>query len=121
MRTVLIVDDADFVRESIGRIVEKMGYSVIGEAKNGEAAVKMYKKLKPDIVTMDITMPKMNGIEALKSIINFDPDAKVIMITAFGQNNMIKESIFNGAKFFLVKPFKEEYVIRMLKGVAESF
>lgn len=115
---VLIVDDAAFMRMSIKMMLERNGFEVAGEAENGETAVKKYIDCKPDLVTMDITMPEMGGIDSLKLIRKYDPKAKVIMVSAMGQESMVKESILNGAKSFIVKPFKEEYVVETLTKVA---
>lgn len=117
MKKVLIVDDAAFMRLAIKTLLEKNGYEVIGEAENGAIGLEKYKELKPDIVTMDITMPEMTGIEALKKIKTFDPSAKVIMLSAMGQESMVKEAILSGAKTFIVKPFKEEHVVQTLNKV----
>ncbi|QHQ62754.1 response regulator [Anaerocolumna sedimenticola] len=114
MKRVLIVDDASFMRMSIKNMLEKGGYEVAGEAGNGLEAVSKYKELKPDIVTMDITMPEMDGIEALKLIMQYDSKAKIIMVSAMGQETLVKQSILNGAKTFIIKPFKEEQVIQSL-------
>lgn len=114
MAGVLIVDDAEFMRLSIRTILEKGGFEVAGEAVNGMEAVIKYKELKPDVVTMDITMPEMTGIDALKNIMEFDPKAKIIMVSAMGQETLVKESILNGARTFIVKPFKEEQVIQSI-------
>ena len=111
MKKVLIVDDASFMRLTLKTMLERNGFEVIGEAENGLIGVQKYKELRPDIVTMDITMPEMTGIDALKEITKVDQNAKVIMITAMGQEKMIFEAVGNGAKGFLVKPFKEEHVI----------
>jgi Response regulator containing CheY-like receiver, AAA-type ATPase, and DNA-binding domains len=111
MKKVLIVDDAAFMRFSIRSILEKAGYEVVGEAENGAVAVVKYKECHPDIVTMDITMPEMDGIQALKSIMKFDPKANVIMMSAMGQEPMVTESIISGAKNFIVKPFNANQVI----------
>lgn len=102
------------MRYQIKSMVVKNGYNVIGEAENGAEAVKKYKELKPDIVTMDITMPNMTGIEALKEIIKIDPKAKVIMLSAMGQEAMVKEAILSGAKNFIVKPFTETTLLKVL-------
>ena len=109
MISVLIVDDAAFMRLAIKNILNKNGFSVVADAKNGQEGVEKYIELKPDIVTMDITMPDMSGIEALKKIREYDPNAKVIMISAMGQEGMVKEAILSGAKSFIVKPYKEEH------------
>lgn len=117
MRKVLIVDDAAFMRLAIRNILEKHSFEVIGEGEDGYDAVKKYKDLKPDIVTMDITMPGMTGLEALKKIIEFDPAARIIMVSAMGQEHMVMEAVMNGAKSFIVKPFKEDHVIQTLNKV----
>lgn len=117
MKKVLIVDDAAFMRLSIKTMLEGNGYEIVGEAENGAIGVQMYKELRPDIVTMDITMPEMTGIEALKEIKAFDPSAKVIMLSAMGQEKMVKEAIISGAKTFIVKPFKEDHVVQTLNKV----
>ncbi|MDD2375702.1 MAG: response regulator [Eubacteriales bacterium] len=114
MKTVLVVDDAAFMRVTIKNMLEKNGYSVIGEAENGKVAVVKYNELKPDIVTMDITMPEMDGLAALKAIMQINSDAKIVMMTAMGQQGMVKEAVMSGAKGFIVKPFKEETVIAAL-------
>jgi len=114
MKTVLIVDDALFMRMTIRKMLEKSNYEVIGEAANGAISVELYKQLLPDIVTMDITMPEMSGIDALKIIKAFDPKANVIMVTALGQEGMVKEAIISGAKNYLVKPFTEEGLLQVL-------
>ena len=117
MKKVLIVDDAAFMRMAIKMVLNGNGFEVIGEAENGAIAVEKYKELKPDIVTMDITMPEMTGIEALKSIREFDPEAKVIMVSAMGQEGMVRETIMLGAKSFIIKPFKNDHVIQTLNKV----
>ncbi|TCT12138.1 two-component system chemotaxis response regulator CheY [Natranaerovirga pectinivora] len=114
MKKVLIVDDAAFMRSTIRYILERNGYDVIGEAENGQVGVEKYKALKPDIVTLDITMPIMGGIEALKEIVKFDGQAKVVIVSAMGQEVIVVEAITNGAKSFIVKPFKEEQVLKTL-------
>lgn len=114
MKRVLIVDNAAFMRISLKTMLEKNGFQVIDEAENGCVAVKKYKELKPDIVTMDITMPEMDGIQALKEIRQFDSNSKVIMISAMGQESYVREAVMSGAKGFVVKPFKEDYVIQTL-------
>jgi len=108
MKKLLIVDDAAFMRLSIRTMLMKHEIEIIGEAENGAIAVTMYKEFRPDVVTMDITMPEMSGIEALKAIKAFDPQAKVIMVSSMGQEGMVKEAIISGAKNFIIKPFKEE-------------
>lgn len=117
MAKVLIVDDAAFMRMMIKDILEKNGFEVVGEASNGVKAVELYKKEKPDIVTMDITMPDMDGIEAVKQIKAFDPAAKVIMCSAMGQQGMVMDAIKAGAKDFIVKPFQADRVLDAIRKV----
>lgn len=117
MTKVLIVDDASFMRMMIKDILQKNGFEVIGEAANGIEAVNLYKKEKPDVVTMDITMPDMDGIEAVKEIRAFDPDAKVIMCSAMGQQSMVMDAIKSGAKDFIVKPFQADRVLEAIRKV----
>ncbi len=114
MLKVLVVDDAVFMRQALRLILERNGYTVVGEAENGSVAVKKYRELSPDIVTMDITMPEMDGIEAMKTIKGINPEGKVIMISALGQESHIREAIMCGAVGFIVKPFKEESIIKAL-------
>ena len=117
MKTVMLVDDANFMRMTIKKMLEKSNYEVIGEAENGAMGVELYKELQPDIVTMDITMPEMSGIDALKKIKAFDPKAKVIMVTAMGQEGMVREAIKSGAKNYIVKPFTEEQLFKVLDNL----
>lgn len=111
---ILIVDDAAFMRMMLKDIMTKGGHEVIGEAENGAVAVAKYKDLNPDLVTMDITMPEMDGIAALKEIIKHDRNAKVIMCSAMGQQGMVLNAIQSGAKDFLVKPFQADRVIEAI-------
>ena len=114
-KTVLICDDAAFMRMMLKDILVKEGYEVIGEAVNGADGVEKYNSLKPDLVTMDITMPEMDGIAALKAIRANDASAKVIMCSAMGQQAMVVESIQAGARDFIVKPFQKDRVIEAIK------
>ncbi|MCB2297375.1 response regulator [Clostridium tagluense] len=114
MKRILIVDDACFMRLSLKRILEDNGFKVVGEAGNGLEAISQYNILKPDIVTMDITMPVMDGVEALIEIKKRDPAAKVVMISALGQESWVKKAVMSGAKGFVIKPYKEEYVLDTL-------
>lgn len=114
MKRVLIVDDATFMRFSLKSILSKNGFDVVGEAENGLIGINKYQELRPDIVTMDITMPEKNGIEALKEILKIDPKAKVLMVSAMGQESCVMEAITIGAKGFIVKPFKNDYVVETL-------
>lgn len=117
MKTVLIVDDGTFMRILIKGMLNKNGYEVIGEAEDGNIAIEKYKQLKPDLVTMDITMPNKDGIDALKEIIEYDENASVVMVTSMGQDSYIKEAIKQGAKGFVVKPFDESGFISVLEGI----
>ncbi|MEE1290284.1 MAG: response regulator [Spirochaetota bacterium] len=112
---VLIVDDLAFIKLIIKDTLEKTGFEVAGEASNGVEAIEQYKRLQPDIVLMDITMPKMDGIQALQEIVKIDPQAKVIMCSALGQQKLIIQSIQLGAKDFIVKPFKPERIVGAIK------
>ncbi len=112
---VLIVDDAAFMRMMIKEILTKNGYTVVGEASDGAQAVEKYKELGPDLVTMDITMPEMDGITALKEIKKIDPNARIIMCSAMGQQAMVIDAIQAGAKDFIVKPFQADRVIEAIK------
>ena len=116
-KNILICDDAAFMRMMIKDILTKNGYNVAGEAENGAMAVEKYAELKPDLVLMDITMPEMDGIEALKKIKASDPSASVIMCSAMGQQAMVIESIQSGAKDFIVKPFQADRVIEAVQKV----
>ncbi|KAF2957622.1 two-component system response regulator [Thermotoga sp. Ku-13t] len=117
-KRVLIVDDAAFMRMLLKDIITKAGYEVVGEAANGVEAVEKYKELKPDVVTMDITMPEMDGITAIKKIREFDPNAKIIVCSAMGQQTMVIEAIQAGAKDFIVKPFQHSRVIEALQKLS---
>ena len=116
-KNILICDDAAFMRMMIKDILTKNGYNVAGEAENGLKAIEKYKEVNPDLVLMDITMPEMDGIQALKEIKKVDGSATVIMCSAMGQQAMVIESIQAGAKDFIVKPFQAERVIEAVKKV----
>ena len=116
-KNILICDDAAFMRMMIKDILTKNGYNVAGEAENGAKAVEKYAEVKPDLVLMDITMPEMDGIQALKKIKSSDPAAMVIMCSAMGQQAMVIESIQSGARDFIVKPFQQDRVIEAIKKV----
>ena len=113
-KRVLIVDDAIFMRMKLKDILEKNGYQVVAEAQNGVEAIERYKTEKPDLVTMDITMPEMDGVAALKGIKSFDKEAKVVMCSAMGQQSMVMDAIQAGAVDFIVKPFDSDRVIQSL-------
>ena len=114
-KNILVCDDAAFMRMMIKDILTKNGYNVAGEAENGLKAVEKYKEVTPDLVLMDITMPEMDGIQALKEIKKVDAAAKIIMCSAMGQQAMVIESIQSGAKDFIVKPFQADRVLEAVK------
>lgn len=116
-KNILICDDAAFMRMMIKDILTKNGYNVVGEAENGVKAIEAYQEHTPDLVLMDITMPEMDGIDALKGIREKDPNACVIMCSAMGQQAMVIEAIQSGAKDFIVKPFQAERVLEAVKKV----
>lgn len=111
---ILIVDDAAFMRMMIRDILTKNGFEVVGEAQDGNQAIEKFKEVRPDLITMDITMPEMDGIAALKEIKKIDPSAKVIMCSAMGQQAMVIDAIQAGAKDFIVKPFQSDRVIEAI-------
>ena len=115
---ILVVDDAKVVRMVVSQILKRNGYQVIGEAANGREAFEKYKALKPDAVTMDITMPEVDGIQGLKDIIAYDNQAKVIMISALDQRDALAEAIRHGAADYVVKPFEDD---RMISALHEIF
>ncbi len=117
MASVLVVDDAEFVRVAIKQMLEANGHSMAGGAANGIEAIEKYAELKPDVVILDITMPEMNGIEALKRIKVFDPKAKVIICSAIGFQEMLAEAIECGAEEFIVKPFEPAQLIAAIEKV----
>jgi two-component system chemotaxis response regulator CheY len=117
---VLIADDASFMRQMIREIIEPEGYEVVGEATNGMEAVELYLKLQPDLVTMDIVMPKRSGIEAVRGILAEDPLAQVVMCSALGQETLVMEALQAGAKNFIVKPFKPDAVLSTLDRFIEK-
>ena len=116
-KSILICDDAAFMRMMIKDILTKNGYAIAGEAEKGAKAVEKYNETKPDLVLMDITMPEMDGIQALKKIKEADANAAVIMLSAMGQQAMVIEAIQSGAKDFIVKPFQAERVLEAVKKV----
>jgi len=116
-KRILVVDDAAFMRMMMKDILTKNGYTVVGEAENGAKAIEKYKELKPDLVIMDITMPEVDGIQAVKGIKQIDENANIIMCSAMGQQAMVIESIQAGAKDFIVKPFQAERVLEAVRKV----
>jgi len=117
MAKVLIVDDTAFMRMMLRNILTSNGFEVVGEADNGAKAVQQYRELQPDIVTMDITMPDMDGISAVQQIKSVDPKAKIIMCSAMGQQAMVLEAVKAGASDFIVKPFQPERVLEAIERV----
>ncbi|WP_280771071.1 response regulator [Salipaludibacillus daqingensis] len=115
MTKLLITDDAAFMRMTLKKMVTDAGYEVVAEAENGQKAVELFDEHRPDLVTMDITMPEMNGIEALEKIKAIDPKAKVLMCSAMGQQNMVVDAIQKGAIDFIVKPFDEHRIKEALE------
>ena len=118
MKNILIVDDTEFMRMTIKRVVEEAGFNVIAEAENGAVAIEKFKLHRPDLILMDITMPVMNGIEALKEIKAIDSEAKIIIVSALGQEATVREAIMHGATSFIVKPFQAERLIELISRTA---
>ena len=114
---VLIVDDAAFMRMMLTDILIEKGYEIAAEAEDGEEALRLYKELKPDLVTMDIVMPGAGGIDSLRHILKEDPEAKILIVSALGQQALVKEAIEAGARGFVVKPFKPEKVIEEVENI----
>lgn len=117
MARIMVVDDAAFMRMMLKDILTKGGYEVVGEAENGLKAVDKYKEVTPDLVLMDITMPELDGIGAVKQIKGLDPNAKIIMCSAMGQQAMVLESIQAGAKDFIVKPFQADRILEAVSKI----
>ena len=120
MARILVADDASFMRMMIREIVEDEGYEVVGEASDGIEAVDMYRELHPDIVTMDIVMPRRSGIDAVRGIVELEPSACIVMCSALGQETLVSESLQAGARDFIVKPFKPEAVLATLREALEK-
>ena len=115
MATILVVDDALFMRTTLKKVLTEAGFTVMGEAENGQVAVARYQELRPDVVMMDITMPIMDGLAALKEIKKLAPQAVVIMCTAIGQESSVMDAIKSGAKDYIIKPFKPDKVTEAVK------
>jgi two-component system chemotaxis response regulator CheY len=118
--SVLIVDDIPFVRKTLKQILLNLGYRIVGEAETGEEAVRAYRESNPDIVTMDLVMPILNGVEATRQIIQINPSAKIVILSAMMQENLVTEAIIAGARDYIMKPFQTDEVARVLKGVSQS-
>ncbi len=114
---ILVVDDAMFMRRMLSDILEKGKHTVCGEASNGKEAIERYKELKPDLVTMDIIMPDMSGIEAVKEVKKIDPDAKILMVSAMGQQALVLEAVQSGAIDYIVKPFQPSRVLESIDRI----
>jgi two-component system chemotaxis response regulator CheY len=117
-KKILIVDDALFTRNMLKNIINKTGYcEVVGEAENGDQAVDMYKKLKPDLVTMDLVMPVRGGIEATEDLLSHDPNALIVVVSALGQEALVLEAAKKGAKDFIQKPFKQDQIVEVIERI----
>ncbi len=116
-KSVLIVDDAAFMRMMLKKILTTEDFEVVAEAENGREAIKLYEEHNPDLVTMDITMPDMDGIEAVEHILEYDEDANIIMVSAMGQQKMVVEAVQAGAEDFVVKPFEDERVMEAVNNI----
>lgn len=114
-RTVLVVDDVTFVRKTLSEILTEAGYQVVGEAENGQEAVDQYNRLKPDLVTMDVVMPNMGGIDATRKIMKLNREARVVLISAMGQENLVMEAINAGARDYILKPFSASDVLKTVE------
>lgn len=117
MKKVLLVDDSAFMRMILKKILVNAGFEIAGEASNGKEAVRCFSELKPDIITMDITMQELSGLDALREIVAVDPTANVIMVSAMGQEKMVTDAVRHGAKGFIVKPFKDTVVVEALSKI----
>lgn len=115
--TVLVCDDAVFMRTMVSDILSQAGFTVVGEAENGKQAVEKYQQLRPDLVTMDIIMPEMGGIEAVRKITQIDPGARILMCSAMGQQSLVQEALQAGARDFVVKPFQPSRVLEAVQRV----
>lgn len=120
MHSVLIVDDAMFMRMMLKDILTKNGFEVVGEAETGEEAILKYRELRPDLVTMDIVMPKTDGIDAVRSIIQEDPGAHIVICSAMGQQSLVQEALQNGASDYIIKPFSPAKVVEVMTRVAQG-
>jgi two-component system chemotaxis response regulator CheY len=116
-KRILITDDTAFMRMTLRNVLVKNGYEVAGEAEDGIQAIEKYMEIKPDLVTMDITMPNMDGLTAIKKIIEKDPDAKIVVVSAMGQKALVIEALNSGAKDFIVKPFQPDRIVEALGKV----
>ena len=116
MGTVLIVDDSKYLRLMIRKILKRHGHNIVAEAGTGEEAIEQYKLHSPDVVTMDVVMPKLNGLQAIKEIIGINPKANIVIVTALGHEPLIRQALKLGAKGFVIKPFKVEQLVQAVEG-----
>ena len=121
MLNILVVDDSLIIRRNIKKYITNLGHAVAGEAKNGVQAIEQCKKLKPDLITMDITMPDMDGISALKEIREFNKDVNIIMVTSHGQEDMVVSSLKSGAQGYLLKPINEEKLMQVISNIYSEY
>ncbi|WP_164219612.1 response regulator [Virgibacillus sp. YIM 98842] len=121
MAAILVVDDAKFLRITLRKLLEKDNHEVVGEAKNGKEAITLYKNLSPDLVIMDLTMPVMNGIDAMKAIMEIDSKANIIVCSAIGEQKVVVQAIEAGGKDFILKPFEESRILETVRRVLENF
>ena len=119
-RTVLIVDDVSYVRKTLKQILIARGFRVVGEAENGEEAIKLYQETRPDLVTMDLAMPVLNGVDATREILKFDPEARVIVLSAMMQENLVADAVIAGAKDYILKPFQTDEVMKVIHQVIQG-
>jgi two-component system chemotaxis response regulator CheY len=117
MKTVLIVDDVSYVRKTLKQILTARGFKVVGEAENGEEAVRLYGETRPDIVTMDLAMPLMNGVDAVRAILQQDPEARIVILSAMMQEHLVSEAIQAGARDYILKPFQTDEVMKVMNEV----
>lgn len=120
MARILLVDDAGYMRRLVAIMATKGGHEIVGEAETGQIAIELYEKVKPDLVILDILMPDMNGLEALRRIREIDPDARVLMCTASEQSSHVQEALSLGAKGYIVKPFTKEVILSTIENAFAS-
>jgi len=117
---ILVADDAKFMRKLLAKILEEGGYEVVAEAETGSDAIALYEKIKPDLVTMDLVMPDMSGIDAIKEIVSGDPKARIVVVSAMGQQSLVSEAMSAGARDFVVKPFHPSVVLEVIGRVLKE-
>lgn len=117
---VLIVDDIPYVRKTLRQILQSRGFRVVGEAENGDEAVRLYRETQPDLVTMDLVMPLKNGVQATKEILAFDPNARIVVLSAMMQENLVTEAIHAGARDYIVKPFVTDEVVQTIRNICKA-